>query len=344
MTYPYGTEDELVESMIKSNIFPNLEKDKWGNYYYKIGNSKTVFASHLDTACKDQVKVNHVVSNQQIVTTDGTSILGADDKAGITILLWMIENRIPGLYYFFIGEEVGCIGSGDLAKSNTLSGYDRIISFDRRGTNSVITYQSSYRCCSDKFADELANQLNRTKNFFYKKDDSGVYTDSAEFVSQIPECTNISVGYMKEHTHSESQDLYHLYKLAESCLEVDWENLPTIRNPKEKDYLWQDYQNYQHCGYSTRNEKRKRTRRSKSISSSSSSGNYSRGNSRVFYDNCGELVEYDKSKSNGIYDSLKDRFLDSNLTKGELEVIKKQSLDMSIKSDKEIYDTLYKLL
>ena len=39
------------------------------------------------------------------------TILGADDKAGMVILLYMIEKKIPGLYYFFIGEEVGCIGS-----------------------------------------------------------------------------------------------------------------------------------------------------------------------------------------------------------------------------------------
>jgi hypothetical protein len=27
----------------------------------------------------------------------------------------MIENKIPGLYYFFLGEEVGCVGSRKVA-------------------------------------------------------------------------------------------------------------------------------------------------------------------------------------------------------------------------------------
>jgi len=34
-----------------------------------------------------------------------------------------------------------------------------------------------------------------------------VYTDTAEFTDIIPECTNRSVGYAREHTQEESLDL-----------------------------------------------------------------------------------------------------------------------------------------
>lgn len=220
----------MVEDMTRQNIFPNLEKDAWGNYFLIIGTSRTTFTAHLDTACKDQVNVKHFISKQQIVTTDGKTILGADDKAGVTILLWLIKNNIPGLYYFFIGEEVGCVGSSAASVYGQFKGlYDRVISFDRRGTNSVITFQSSSRSCSDEFAKELSSQLNKFSNLYYKPDNTGVYTDSAEFVDIVPECTNISVGYQSEHTFRESQDLYHLNKLALACLDVKWEELPTKR-------------------------------------------------------------------------------------------------------------------
>ena len=93
-------------------------------------------------------------------------------------MLWMIQNNVPGLYYFFHGEEVGCIGSG-LASSMSIKdfkgNYDRIISFDRRGTDSVITYQSSTRCCSDDFADSLARQLNLSGMKYRKDDDKILY-------------------------------------------------------------------------------------------------------------------------------------------------------------------------
>ena len=245
-TYPYGTEDGLVENMIACGLFPSdLEKDKNGNYFYKIGESRTVFASHLDTVCREQTSVTHTFDGD-LIKTDGKTTLGADDKAGVTILLHLMRNKIPGLYYFFIGEEVGCIGSGLAAKSGDFNGkYDRIISFDRRDVGSVITYQSSSRCCSDAFADALALQLNRSGyGLSYKKDEGGVYTDSAEFVDIIPECTNLSVGYYKEHTVNESQNIKHLEKLAEACLKVDWENLPTKRDPSKTEYKSYNYGSY----------------------------------------------------------------------------------------------------
>ena len=237
-TYPYGTEDDLVSDMIEQGIFPtDLQKDIHGNYFYKIGESRTIFASHLDTVSKEATSVTHTFDGD-IIGTDGKTTLGADDKAGVTVMLHLMENKIPGLYYFFIGEEVGCIGSG-LASSMSIKDfkgkYDRILSFDRRGTDSVITYQSSTRCCSDAFADALARQLNLS-GMKYRKDEGGVYTDSAEFTDIIPECTNISVGYYKEHTTNETQDIRHLEDLAEAGLLVNWESLPTQRDMTKKEY------------------------------------------------------------------------------------------------------------
>ena len=368
-TYPYGTEDELVEEMTKKGIFPNLEKDEWGNYFYTIGDSRTIFTAHLDTACREQVDVKHFISKQQIVTTDGKSILGADDKAGVTILLWLIKNNIPGLYYFFIGEEVGCVGSSAASVrgfTNFKGKYDRMISFDRRGTNSVITFQSSHRSCSDEFGKALAGELNKFTNLFYKTDDTGVYTDSAEFVDVIPECTNISVGYQSEHTHRESQDLYHLNKLALACLNVKWENLPTKRVAGSTESKWSNYKSNSPKSYyeSSYNDDysygwgsskrkmndymdeddytsrgRKKTRRG---NSKKENFNFNTHNSRTFYDGGNGLVEIKSNK--GLFDIVRDKFLGSDMTKEELELVKDQYLDMSDPMDKRSYDKLSKLL
>jgi hypothetical protein len=193
-----------------------------------------MFTCHLDTATKALTNVNHVFDGD-IIKTDGKSILGADDKAGVTILLYMIENKIPGLYYFFLGEEVGCVGSKKLAaqlKESKIEGINKVISFDRRNTNSIITYQSGTRCCSDEFGSALSKALNDVEDSFkYKNDPTGLYTDSAQFIKIYPECTNISVGYWSEHTFGESQNIKHLEKLAEACLKVDWESLPVKRDP-----------------------------------------------------------------------------------------------------------------
>jgi hypothetical protein len=234
-TYPHGHEHVIAEEMLKLGLFPEeTVRDVHGNYFLKIGESKTIFASHLDTVSKTFTKVTHKFDGD-FIRTDGKTTLGADDKAGVTIMTWMIQNKIPGLYYFFIGEEVGCIGSGLTAKYYNFdfkeNEYERIISFDRRGTDSVITHQSWSRCCSDVFANALCKEFNKS-GLSYKTDDGGVYTDSAEFVDLISECTNVSVGYYKEHSTSEHQDIKHLVKLADACLKVDWESLPTKRDKK----------------------------------------------------------------------------------------------------------------
>lgn len=232
-TYPHGSEQIIVDEMIKLGIFPkDLKKDAHGNYFYKIGDSsRTIFASHLDTVSTKHEPVTHVLDGD-LIKTDGTTTLGADDKAGVSVMVWLMKNNIPGTYYFFIGEEVGCIGSGLASKNDDFSNYDRIISFDRRNTGSIITHQSWARCCSDAFADDLCKQLNEAGfGLKYEKDDGGVYTDSAEFVELIPECTNVSVGYYSEHTFSERQDIKHLIALCEACVIVDWESLPTKRDP-----------------------------------------------------------------------------------------------------------------
>ncbi len=253
-TYPHGTEN-AVEAFLPKGFF----KDKKGNCYLKIGESRTAFTCHMDTACKIQEKVIHEFDGKYI-KTDGCTILGADDKAGMTILLYMIENKVPGLYCFFIGEEVGCIGSSFASDDPMFLEYDKMISFDRRGTGSVITFQSSSRCCSDQFADTLAAQLNGL-GMSYKKDDTGVYTDSAEFTSVIPECTNLSVGYYSEHTTNEKQDIEHLENLARACVKVNWEALPVERDKTKKErktYSWSNFDFSVSNGLSRREKKRLR--------------------------------------------------------------------------------------
>lgn len=236
-TYPHGTEKEVYPLLgLEEGSFT---KDEFGNLSVKIGESDVMFTSHLDTATSALTKVVHVF-DKNIIKTDGKSILGADDKAGVTVMLYMIEKKVPGLYYFFLGEEVGCLGSKKVAaeqKVKKIEGINKVVSFDRRGTTSVITYQSSKRCASDEFGEALAKEFNRVDDTFkYKTDPTGVLTDSVQFISIYPECTNISVGYQSEHTFSESQDIEHLEKLAVACTKVDWTSLPVKRDPSKVEY------------------------------------------------------------------------------------------------------------
>jgi hypothetical protein len=63
-----------------------------------------------------------------------------------------------------------------------------------------------------------------------KLDNTGVFTDSANFIDNINECTNISVGYFNEHSKEEYQNVTFLEQLCNACIKVDWTNLTISRN------------------------------------------------------------------------------------------------------------------
>lgn len=209
-------------------------------------NSRTLFVAHLDTAEQWDGRLTRPVlldDNTNTLMSDGEHVLGADDGAGIAILLHMIDNGVPGTYLFTHGEEKGGIGAKGVAMHHAdfLSGFDRAIAFDRRGTGSVITHQAMGRCCSDDFADALSTALDDASYSMFP-DSTGVYTDTAEFTDVIGECTNISVGYQSEHSTKETLDMDFIEHLATKVLTVEWESLPKARTPgeidPEDDYFW----------------------------------------------------------------------------------------------------------
>jgi len=242
-TIPNGMEHTLEK------FFPkDIQEDGCGNYYITIGDSKTIFTCHMDTACYKYEKVNHVIKNNMI-STDGSTVLSGDDKNGMTILLYMIYRRIPGTYYFFQGEESGLIGADAILASNKefFLDFDRMVSFDRRGYSSIITHQMGSRGCSEEFSMALADELGY-QGLPYKSDSTGIFTDSADFIGIIPEVTNLSVGYFNEHTHQERTDISFLERLARAVCSVNWESLPIGEN-REEDMRYAAYKDQFGCIY-----------------------------------------------------------------------------------------------
>ena len=239
-TYPHGHEDEVLQ------FLPKLDKDIVGNYYKIIGdNPTTMFTCHLDTADRKQAVTRLYsiqIDDQEHIVTDGTTVLGADDKSGTTVMLYMMAKNVPGLYYFFIGEERGGIGSRALADKydevDYLKNIKRCVSFDRRKTISVITSQAGGRCCSDEFGNALCEQYN-SNGLNLKIDPTGVFTDSASFIDDISECTNVSVGYLNEHTGKEIQNMDYLIDLCKASVNVNWDSLPTVRTVQDRAALKQ---------------------------------------------------------------------------------------------------------
>lgn len=213
---------------------------------------RTMFTAHTDTV-HYSTGVNTVLVDGAYWRPDGAP-LGADDGAGVALLVYLIDHQVPGYYVFFRGEECGGIGSKGLYESDPelFTHFDRAIAFDRAGYSDVITHQGGTRCASDEFAEALAATLTPEDfSLAYLPSDGGIYTDTAEFVDTIPECTNVSVGYFHQHSDREYQDIPFLQKLAAQLLRVDWDNLPTRRDPDTYDSLWSQKDDFRWAAGST---------------------------------------------------------------------------------------------
>jgi hypothetical protein len=237
-TCPYGGEEQYYGALLEGLGFA---EDGIGNWVLTIDNAdgtapNTCFAAHLDTADSTPVAITRFRDDCDFIFTDGESILGADDRAGVTVLLSLCQRDVPGIYYLFSGEERGCVGSTKAAKLKCLpDNVNKVICFDRKGWEDIITHQGGRRTCSDEFAYALANEMKK-HGVGLVPSANGVYTDSREFADDIPECTNIAIGYSGAHTEGENQDLGHLREVIVAALNIDWEALPIHRSPEKDEY------------------------------------------------------------------------------------------------------------
>lgn len=208
--------------------------DELGNYYKRIGDAPILWSSHTDTVHSQGGKQLLRVSNGLIMQADSQSnCLGADCTAGIWLMMEMIRANRPGLYIFHRAEEVGGKGSTFIAdhRADILAGIEYAVAFDRRDTTSIITHQWGGRCCSEAFAASLSKAL----GMGHEADDTGSFTDTANYIGLIGECSNLSVGYMNEHTKRETLDFNYLQELREALLRLDVSSLVAERAPGEED-------------------------------------------------------------------------------------------------------------
>lgn len=234
----------LPNAMIGRDGIGNLHVDTRLN-----SSNRTLFVAHVDTVHRKEGP-NKIRKTATHWHADGAA-LGADDGAGVAMLMHLLHSGIPAYYIFTQGEECGGIGATWLADNwkDGLAKFDRAIAFDRRGIDSVITHQGRGRCCSDAFGQALSDALNEDMTLMYLPDNTGVYTDTAEFISIIPECTNISVGYYSEHSDKESLDILHFQALADRVALIDWDVLPTDRDPTVRESKWDAYDAYDYTSW-----------------------------------------------------------------------------------------------
>ena len=252
----YNTNSEMEFIITTLDVIDGMMFDECGNRYLRIDNadgsqSNVMWSCHTDSVHAP----NNTTSRQNIKWDAGQNILmlndgkpgqclGADDGAGLWLMLEMIKERMPGLYLFHRGEERGGIGSRWIEKNTPelLNGIDYAIAFDRKDLGSVITFQGGQRCCSDDFGNSLGRALERTGTLKMSLDTTGSFTDTAVYTDLVAECTNVSVGYYNQHGPRETLDVRHMLKLREAVLQLDPEaDFVKSRNAGDRESKWASY-------------------------------------------------------------------------------------------------------
>jgi hypothetical protein len=229
-----------------SDLSDEIYTDVAGNVIARIGTSDILWSCHTDTIHPKATGSAPLVYDAVNVCSQYARQLGADDAVGIWVMLNMIKNRVSGLYIFHAGEECGGIGSSFIASKTPelLKGINFAIAFDRKGTGSIITHQAGGKCCSNEFAVALADAL----CLGHKPDDSGLFTDTANYIYNIPECTNVSAGYYNEHKFTEFLNWRYAVSLRDAVISANiagmFDSLPVGRQCDDYSAAWEDYANY----------------------------------------------------------------------------------------------------
>lgn len=210
-----------------------------GCFAVQVGEQgKTLFSCHIDT-CHSMLESDGSMQTLmydealgQVFVAKPSGCLGADDGAGIYIMLSMIFAKKQGTYIFHRGEEKGCVGSRAVLDKNRewLSKFKVCVAFDRPDTYEVIITQGGTTCASAAYGAALTTALN-AQGMKYEVSHRGVITDSKIYRGVISECVNLGVGYNNQHTSQEYQDIEHLAALTKAAIAIGWEALPTSRVP-----------------------------------------------------------------------------------------------------------------
>ena len=182
-----------------------IECDKPGNLYVTKGKSDTYpcIVAHMD-----QVQERH---SKDFIAYEAEDIiigfspkhkeqqgLGADDKCGLWIGLKCLQKFNCLKLAFFVGEEVGCKGSG-LANMTFFDDCRFVIEPDRKGSEDLITQIGWTPLCSDDFLKDIG-----FKKFGYKEAE-GMMTDIEALKDKglMLSCINLSCGYYRPHSNEE---------------------------------------------------------------------------------------------------------------------------------------------
>lgn len=206
---PSGKEKKMrkyIKDWCKQNVpSARVFADQSGIYITKgVAKSYPCIVAHIDEVHRERNNDYRVVVYGDYIFGYNTSSkeqqgIGADDKNGIWIGMQALLHYDCVKVALFVGEEIGCVGSG-MADMRFFDDVRFVIQCDRRGKGDFITSAGGWKLCDEKFTSLVSMA------YYGYKETSGLMTDVMELKSKglkVAAC-NLSCGYYNPHTADET--------------------------------------------------------------------------------------------------------------------------------------------
>ena len=231
---------ELLEALLKISeeglhaAMPTILEDngyeeiiKTDSYIIAKGDIDICLIAHMDIIHPHPPTV--VIMNTCGDKLWSPSGLGADDRAGIFLILKFLHQGLRPHLIFTLGEEVGGVGASTLVQDIHKPPFPikYMIELDRSGENDCVFYD-----CDNK-------EFRKYIESFGFETELGTFTDIT-FIA--PEwkvaAVNLSVGYVNEHTNSE---VLNLDWMMSTYKKVD-KMLRDCKNIEKFEYIQKEYE------------------------------------------------------------------------------------------------------
>lgn len=209
------TQEELIDLVIDEceiNAVP-YSCDEYGNLWSITHQDKPIFVAHMDTVIGSDLNYKKPLLESDGRLSRPGYVLGADDRAGVNLIL---NNKDRINWVLTVDEEIGCVGANKLSSDiDFISDVTDIgtffIELDRRDVKDILGNVHGY--CEAGVVEAIQNILTN------HKDTSGVFTDIDSW-TEIAQGVNLSVGYFNAHTSSEYLDIEYFEYLNTKIVEL----------------------------------------------------------------------------------------------------------------------------
>lgn len=197
--------DTLLKVLTQYLENRNYKVISTSDYIIAEGREPITLMAHLDTVNIEPPEDIFYDQEQHMMWSP--QLLGADDRAGVYAILQIIEKGYKPHVIFTTGEEAGGLGALELIKNYPKCPFKEnkaIIELDRRGIDDCVFYQCNNR--------DFINYIEK----FGFKEAYGTFTDIS-IIAPTWEiaATNLSVGYVNEHSALEHLHVLSLEKTIE---------------------------------------------------------------------------------------------------------------------------------